>query len=69
MEDLTKYTPTELLKMSNDIAAKHDALKKDIISDSILADDIQKRINEKLKQLDELEKGYVAIVEELNNRQ
>jgi hypothetical protein len=68
MEDLTKYTPTELLKMSNDIVAKHEALKKDIINDSIIIDDMEKKINQKLEQLDKLEKGYVAIVEELNNR-
>lgn len=68
MENLTKCTPTELLKIGNDIVAKHEALKMDIINDSILIEELQKKINDKLKQLDDLEKNYVLVVEEINNR-
>ena len=68
MENLSGYTPTELLKMSNDVTAKHNALKQEIINHTIEADELEKKINEKLIILDQLEKNYVALMEELNNR-
>lgn len=68
MEDLTKYTPTELLKMINDVKAKHDALKQEIIDHTIEVDEIEKKINDKLEVLTEIEKNYVELIEEINNR-
>jgi septal ring factor EnvC (AmiA/AmiB activator) len=68
MENLSGYTPIELLKMSNDITEKHNALKQEIINHTIEVDELEKKINEKLAILDQLEKNYVAIMEELNNR-
>jgi hypothetical protein len=68
MENLSGYTPTEILKMSNDITTKHNALKQEIINHTIEADELEKKINEKLAILDQLEKNYVAIMEELNKR-
>jgi len=63
MEDLTKYTPTELLKMGNDIKAQHDKLKEAILADTYEMEKLEISINEKAKQLEELEKNYVGIVE------
>lgn len=63
MEDLTKLTPTELLKRGNDIKAKHDALKEEIISNSFEIEEFEKKVQEKLILLDELEREYVEIVE------
>ena len=65
MEDLSKYTKTELLKMANDIKAKHDALKQDIIADTIIMDELEKKVNEKIGVLTELEKNYVNIIEQI----
>lgn len=66
MEDLTKYTPTELLKMGNDIKARHDALKKAIADDTIRMEELDKGIIENLKEMETLEKNYVEIVEKLS---
>ena len=65
MEDIDKYTPTELQKMGNDIKEKHDRVKKEIISDTYEMEELEKRINEKVQLLQELEKNYVEIVEKL----
>lgn len=66
MEDLSKLTPTQLLKKGNDIKARHDALKQEIIADTYGIEELEKRLNEKVKELQELEKNYVEIVETLN---
>jgi len=65
MEELDKYTPTELQKIGNDIKAQHDALKLEIIDDSFEMEELEKRINEKATLLKELEKNYVKIIEKL----
>ena len=63
MEDLNKHTPTELLKMGNDIKAQHDNLKEDILADTYEMEKLEISINKKARQLEELEKNYVEIVE------
>ena len=68
MEDLKKYTPTELLKMVNDTKLKHDNVKQTIIDYTIEVDNLEIKINEQIAVLTELEKNYVALIEELNNR-
>lgn len=68
MEDLTKYTPTELLKLGNDTSAEHQRLKKEIIQDTYQIDELEKKINKKLEKLETLEKIYVSIIEEIDNR-
>ena len=65
MENLDKYTPIELQKMSNDIVMKHEALKDDIIKHTYKLEEIENLINEKSKELEELEKNYVRIIEKL----
>jgi hypothetical protein len=66
MEDYSKYTPTQLLKIANDICLKHNELKQEIINNSIQLEELEKLIEHKLKLFEELEKNYVAVVEELN---
>jgi hypothetical protein len=68
MEDLTKYTPTELLKMINDSTKKHESIKQEIINHTVEIDNIEKLINEKIAILNELEKNYVELIEEMNSR-
>lgn len=68
MEELSKHTPIELLKMINDTKQKHDALKQEIINDTLEFDEFEIRINKKIEMLTELEKNYVALIEEMEKR-
>ncbi len=65
MENLDNYTPIELQKIGNDIKTKHDKLKLEIIDDTYEMEEIEKRINNKVRELEELEKNYVQIIEKL----
>ena len=68
MENLVNYTPTELLKLINVAKASHDQLKQEIIDHTFEIDEIERLINTKINQLDEIEKKYIALIEEMNNR-
>ena len=68
MTDLTKYSSTELLKMINDSKINHDKLKEEIIQDTKKIDDITIIINKNLKKLEDFEKDYIILIEEMNNR-
>lgn len=68
MENLSGHTETELLKMMNDIKKEHEALKQEIIDNTRIVDELEIKINEQLNSLTELEKNYVAIVEEMEKR-
>lgn len=65
MEDLSKYTQIELQKMGNDIKARHDKLKEEIIADTYEMEELEKRLNEKVQLMQELEENYVKIVEKI----
>lgn len=66
--DLTNYTSTELLKLSNDITIEHDGIKQKIVDDLLIVDDIQNRINKNLQKLEDLKNLNTIIVDELNKR-
>jgi len=68
MKNLNEHTPTELLKMVNDFKEKHDALKQEILNHTLEIDELEKKINNKLLILTELEKNYVLVIEELNKK-
>lgn len=51
--------------MGNDIKAKHEKLKEELIADTYEMEELEKRINEKAKLMQELEQDYVKIVEKL----
>ena len=63
MEDLTKLTPTELLVKGNQIKARHDNLKQEIIAITYEIEELEKSMNEKGQEMQELEENYVKIVE------
>lgn len=65
MEDLTKHTQIELQKMGNDIKAKYDKLRNELIADTYEMEKLEKQINGKAQLMEELEKNYVEIVEKL----
>jgi hypothetical protein len=69
MENLSGYTETELLKMINDSKVEHDKLKKEIVDHTFQVDELEKIINGKINKLTEVEKNYIVLIEELNNRQ
>ena len=68
MENLSGYTPTQLLKMINDAKKMHDALKQEIVDYTFRVDELEKIINNKLNELTEIEKNYVALIEEMEKR-
>jgi hypothetical protein len=68
MEDLSKYSPTELLKTINEITVEHEKIKREIVEHTNEIDIIEKVINTKLIQMDSLERDYITLIEEFNNR-
>lgn len=68
MEDLTIYTPTELLKFVNDTKDKHEAKKKEILNILVEFEKWGKLYDDNLAELKELETKYVLLIEELNKR-
>ncbi len=67
MEEFDKLTPTELLKIGNDIKSKHEILKNRIIDYTISIEDLQKKINECVAEMDSIEEKYVRIIEIIEN--
>lgn len=65
MKDLNKYSPVELQKLGNDIKTKHDVLREEILAITFEMEELEKKLNEKAIELQELEKNYVIIVEKL----
>lgn len=68
MENLSGYTPTELLKMGNDLGTEHAAIKEAITKKTYQIEELEGEINELLKKLEIVEKQYVEIIEEIDNR-
>lgn len=68
MENLEQYTPIELLNILNKIKAEHDNLKTEIVENTNQIDVLDHKINTDLQLLTELEKEYIKIIEEINNR-
>lgn len=65
MEILDKYTQIELQKMGNDIKSKHDKLKEELIANTYEMEELEKRINDNVKLMEDLEKNYIEIVEKI----
>lgn len=63
-----EYTPTELLKLSNDVKYKHDVLKQEIVDLTHKIDNLEKEINDKITELQQIENEYVEIIEEISDR-
>ena len=68
MEELSKLTETELLKRINDLKTKYDVLKQEIIDDSVEIDNATIKINDKLEVLENYEKNYIDLVQEISKR-
>jgi len=68
MENLSEYTPTELLRMINKTKIDHDHIKQEIVDNTYRIDELEKTINDKIDELSNIEKNYIELIEELNNR-
>jgi hypothetical protein len=68
MTDIKEFTPTELLHEINIVKVSHDNLKDNVIDLTHIIDDTTALINEKLDYIRELEKKYIELIEELDNR-
>lgn len=68
MEELEKYSLTELLKIINDKKQEHEILKQEIVDHTIEVDELEIKINQKLQKLSQLEKEYVELIEEISKR-
>jgi hypothetical protein len=62
-------TEIELLHEINECKKWHDAIKQETIGITQQIEDLQKIVNEKIKQLESVEKNYVDLLKELTNRQ
>jgi hypothetical protein len=69
MENLSGYTPTELLKLINDSKVEHERLKQKIFGLIDEVETLEIKINLEINALTQSEKEYVALIEELNNRE
>jgi SMC interacting uncharacterized protein involved in chromosome segregation len=69
MENLSGYTPTELLKMINDCKVQHETLKREIIEFIDEVETLEMKINARIDVLTKAEQKYVELIEELNNRE
>lgn len=68
MENLEKYTPIELLKQLNNIKLEHDVVKNKIIEYTNEIDLLEKTITLELTILSDIEKRYIDLIQEINNR-
>ncbi|MFA5366507.1 MAG: hypothetical protein WC333_01095 [Dehalococcoidia bacterium] len=68
MENLSGYTPTQLLKLINAVKTAHDTVKEGILDCVNKVEELEKQINGKMGELDIYEKQYVELVDELNKR-
>ncbi len=69
MENLSGYTPTQLLKMINDSKVEHEKLKAEILALTDEVETLESKINKKIVELTLVEQTYVELIEELDNRE
>ena len=72
MESYNKYsghTEHELLHEINEAKKWHESTKKEIFGITHEIEELEKIVNEKLIQLENIEKNYVDLMKELTSRQ
>ena len=69
MESYNKLTDTELLYQINDSKKWHEAIKKETIGLTLQIEEIEKIVNEKLKELEIIENKYVGLLKEMTSRE
>lgn len=66
--DKSIYTPTELLKIINDLNIEHDIVKKEMLGKLKEIELKEKEFNNLNEKLNNIEKNYLDYLTELNNR-
>lgn len=69
MNGLSGYTTIEILKFINDIKSDHEQLKEEITQHTYDVEKMENEINNKLENLNELEKNYIILIEEFSKRE
>ncbi|MFW5847403.1 MAG: hypothetical protein ACOCVF_00590 [bacterium] len=67
-KNINEMSLTELNLLIQKIKNKHDGLKEIIVKDVDIYDKLEKKINDNIKQLKELEDNYIKIIDELTSR-
>lgn len=71
MESFNKYSGLTDIQLNNKInEAKlwHDAIKKEIIDLTLIIEENEKLVNNKLELLENIEKNYVDLMKEMTER-
>lgn len=68
MDNLKDYSETQLLKFINDAEKDHNDKKKDIIIILDEFNEVKDRLNAEVDKLDLIEKRYVTLIGEYNER-
>jgi len=68
MKDIKEITSTELLKLINDSKFEHEKIKAELLTIISEYDELGVKINEKLNDLDIIEKQYINLIDEMNER-
>jgi archaellum component FlaC len=69
MESYNKLSDIELLHQINLVKKSHEIFKKDSIDLTIEIERLEKIVNEKLEELENIEKNYVDLMQEMTSRQ
>jgi len=69
MESYSNLTETELLREINKAKEWHEAIKREILTITTEIENLEKTANEKLQQLENIEKNYVDLMKEMSSRE
>ena len=69
MKDLKKHSTTELLQLINQYKKKHEEKKQEIYDELDLIKEIDQRIDEKVKELENIEKNQIDLLKEYTSRE
>ena len=69
MESYNKLTDTELLHHVNSAKNFHEIIKKEIIEMTNEIERLETIVNNKLEQLENVEKNYVDLMKEMTSRE
>jgi hypothetical protein len=68
MESYSKLTETELLREMDKCKEQHEGIKGEIMEITTDIEEKEKIVNSKLEQLENVEKIYVDLLQEMTNR-
>ncbi len=63
--DLSQYTKTELLKISNDLIQYHNEIKEKVLIKTDMVEELKNEINDLISDLNDAEELYIKISKEI----